>query len=42
MEPSLKFTTYLIKKKNGVTPCILSGHYGLNLEFNNHTVLRKP
>ena len=27
-------------KKNGVTPCILSDHHGLKLEFNN--IPRKP
>ena len=29
-------------KKIGVTPCVLSDCYGLKLEFNNNTTLRKP
>ena len=48
MEPYLKLTTYLVAKqtstdtkKIGVTPCILSDHHGLKLEFNN-TTPRKP
>ena len=49
MEPSLKLITYSITKQTsidtknlGVTPCVLSDHHGLKLEFNNNTNCKKP
>ena len=30
-----------LKKKTGISPCILSNHYGLQLEFNDNTNCRK-
>ena len=29
-------------KTTGITPCVLSDHHGLKLEFNNNTNYRKP
>ena len=29
-------------KKIGVTPCVLSNHHGLKLEFNNNSTFIKP
>ena len=48
MNPSPELTIVCHKarlnryKKNEITPCILSDHYGLKLDFNNNINTGKP
>ena len=49
MEPSQNFATHSVTtqtstytKRIGITPCILSDHHGLKLEFNSNTNFRNP